>query len=267
LERIFEPYLGGNSLINQKAHFGKTPWLNFQHISNKNWYHDSIVLMGDAAHTTHFTIGSGTKLALEDAIWLAENLYRHQNLRVALEAYEVERRAAVLTLQSAACNSARWFENVRQYICQDAMQFAYSLLHRRTQRKDAPVELSWFHRLKLALGEISTLIPAGESFVLVDEDNWEIHVGDSRRAIPFLERDGRYWGPPPDDETAIRELERLRQTEAPSFIVFGWPAFWWLEYYTEFQRYLRSRFKCLLENERVVLFELHRELDNFSVNE
>src|SRR5919199_728771 len=74
MEEIFEPYLDGHSLINDQRHLGKTPWLNFQRISNEHWYHDNVVLMGDAAHTAHFSIGSGTKLALEDAIGLAEKL-------------------------------------------------------------------------------------------------------------------------------------------------------------------------------------------------
>src|SRR4051812_7048062 len=81
LEDIFEPYLDGHSLVSQMSHLGKAPWLNFQRISNENWHHDNIVLMGDAAHTTHFTIGSGTELALEDAIVLAKKLHEHEDLQ------------------------------------------------------------------------------------------------------------------------------------------------------------------------------------------
>jgi len=255
LGEIFEPYLDGHTLINQVRHLGKTPWLNFRRISNENWRHDNVVLMGDAAHTTHFTIGSGTKLALEDAIGLAEKLHEHGDLQVALEAYEEERRTALLAMQREAVHSTQWFENVEHYIGQEALQFAYSLLNRRTQAKTPPEDVWWYHQLRLALGEIGALIPAGESFVLVDEDSWRIDIGAGRRAIPFLERNGHYWGPPPDDETAIRELERLQQGGA-GFMVFGWPAFWWLDYYAGLHRYLRSRFRCLLENERIVVFEL-----------
>ena len=114
---------------------------------------------------------------------------------------------------------------------------------------------AWYYQMYLAAREIGALIPAGESFVLVDEDSWRIDIGADRQAIPFLERDGHYWGPPADDETAIGELERLRQGGA-GYVVFGWPGFWWLEYYGGLHRHLRTNFRCLLENERLVVFEL-----------
>jgi CelD/BcsL family acetyltransferase involved in cellulose biosynthesis len=115
----------------------------------------------------------------------------------------------------------------------------------------------WYYQLHFAIREIAELVPPGESFVLVDEDSWRIDAGNGRRAIPFLERDELYWGPPPDDETAIGELERLRENGA-TFMVFGWPAFWWLEYYAGLHRYLRTCYRCLLENERVVVFDLRQ---------
>jgi anthraniloyl-CoA monooxygenase len=130
LEDIFESYLDGHSLINQMSHLGKAAWLNFKRITNENWYHDNIVLMGDAAHTTHFTIGSGTELALEDAIGLAKKLHEHEDLQAALKAYEEERRHALLMPQSAAHNSTQWFENIPRYIYRDARQFAFSLMNR-----------------------------------------------------------------------------------------------------------------------------------------
>ncbi len=108
----------------------------------------------------------------------------------------------------------------------------------------------------LAQRDIRRAVPRGCAFILVDEDQWA--SGDwtaGRRRFPFLERDGRYWGPPADDTTAIREMERLRQSGA-SFIVFAWPAFWWLEYYSEFHSYLRSRYRSLVKNSRIVAFDL-----------
>ncbi|MDP8922821.1 MAG: hypothetical protein M3O34_08090 [Chloroflexota bacterium] len=108
----------------------------------------------------------------------------------------------------------------------------------------------------MAKRELAGVLPDGDPFIMVDDNQWGTGaVVAGRRAIPFLERDGQYWGKPPDDATAIRELERLRQSGA-RFIVFGWPAFWWLDHYAEFHRHLRSRFRCLLENDRVVVFDL-----------
>ena len=80
-------------------------------------------------------------------------------------------------------------------------------------------------RLENAKGEIDSLIPAAESFILVDEQNLGHQIGGNRRVIPFREREGQYWGRPVNDDAAIGELERLRDTGA-GFIAFAWPAFW-----------------------------------------
>ena len=104
--------------------------------------------------------------------------------------------------------------------------------------------------------EITALIPTTDAFILVDEERWRgSEVIGSRQAIPFPEHDGQYGGRPSDDETAIRELERLRQAGA-SFIVFVWDAFWWLDFYTGLHQHLRSHFRCILRNERLIVFEL-----------
>src|SRR5262249_6376929 len=117
---------------------------------------------------------------------------------------------------------------------------------------------SWWHHLRRATEEIAAVVPPECSLILVDEDQWgteEEILG--RRRFLFLERDGYCWGPPDDDETAIRELERLRRCGA-SFMAFGWPAFWWLESYPDFHHHLRGRFPCVLENDRLVVFDLRR---------
>ena len=147
VENIFGSYLDGNSLINQMGRFGKAAWLNFQRITNKNWHHNNIVLMGDAAHTTHFTIGSGTKLALQDAISLAKTLHTYEDLQTALKAYEEERQFALRGPQIAAYNSARWFENIRRYIDQDTELFVYSLQNRRQPKNSRYSGFSGFSRL------------------------------------------------------------------------------------------------------------------------
>jgi glycosyltransferase involved in cell wall biosynthesis len=113
----------------------------------------------------------------------------------------------------------------------------------------------WIHRMHLARHELSERVPPGKSFILVDDTQLGNDFLPGRRAIPFLEKDGQFWGPPPDDETGIRELERLRQSGA-GFIVFGWPAFWWLEHYVGLAQHLRDRFPRLLQNERLVAFDL-----------
>ena len=114
---------------------------------------------------------------------------------------------------------------------------------------------AWIKQLYFAKRDLDALIPLGESFVLVDDANWYSGVVDGWHMIPFLECDGRYWGRPSDDETAIQELERLRRSGA-SFIVFAWPAFWWLDYYAGLRHHLQAQCRCVLENERLVVFDL-----------
>jgi 2-polyprenyl-6-methoxyphenol hydroxylase-like FAD-dependent oxidoreductase len=133
LQQIFASYLDGRSLINQMRGLGGAAWLNFKWITNQSWHHDRVVLMGDAAHTTHFSMGFGTKLAIQDAIGLAEKLDESDDLERALEAYQEERRAALDPLQRAARRSSEWFENLPSHVDQPATQFAYSLWNRRGQ--------------------------------------------------------------------------------------------------------------------------------------
>ena len=128
-ERLFARFLGGHPLLSNAAHLA-SPWLSFVQVNNARWSHGNIVLLGDAAHTAHFSIGSGTKLALEDAIALAKALTAHPEPAAAFAAYEAERRIEVLRLQNAARNSTEWFENVARYAALESEQFAYSLLSR-----------------------------------------------------------------------------------------------------------------------------------------
>jgi anthraniloyl-CoA monooxygenase len=131
LEEIFVHHLDGHSLMNSMRDLGKIPWLNFPRVTNTSWHHGKIVLMGDAAHTTHFSIGSGTTLAMKDAIALAESLNTHDDLPMALAHYEAKRRVEIMDLQNAAASSTEWFENVPSYIDQPITRFAYSLWKRR----------------------------------------------------------------------------------------------------------------------------------------
>jgi anthraniloyl-CoA monooxygenase len=129
-ERLFAPWLDDQALLSNARHLAGSPWINFPRVSNAHWTHGNIVLMGDAAHSAHFSIGSGTKLALEDAIGLARAFDEQPDVAAALAAYEAERRIDVLRIQSAARNSTEWFEHVPRYASMAPEQFAYSLLTR-----------------------------------------------------------------------------------------------------------------------------------------
>ena len=145
-ERLFAKYLDGNALISNAKHLrGSANWIRFPRVMCKTWVHTvpvgakqvPIVLMGDAAHTAHFSIGSGTKLALEDAIDLAnefaastDQLVAGKDMAAVLQRYEARRSVEVLKIQNAARNSTEWFENVTRYTGMQVEQFAYSLLTR-----------------------------------------------------------------------------------------------------------------------------------------
>ncbi len=131
-EKLFAEYLDGHSLQSNATHLaGSAAWLNFRRIKCDNWAHRNVILLGDAAHTAHFSIGSGTKLALEDAIKLAEVLNRPGLTRdAALFEYQAERNLEVLKLQNSARNSTEWFETLDRYLHFEPLQFAYSLLTR-----------------------------------------------------------------------------------------------------------------------------------------
>jgi anthraniloyl-CoA monooxygenase len=134
LEKLFAKHLGGAKLLRNKPE-----WRQFPTIKNEKWSHENVVLMGDALHTAHFSIGSGTKLAMEDAIALVKTLDEEiggreqptrSEIRRALEKYEEERRPIVDRLQKAAQDSLVWFENTKRYRELDPKQFAFSLLTR-----------------------------------------------------------------------------------------------------------------------------------------
>jgi hypothetical protein len=113
----------------------------------------------------------------------------------------------------------------------------------------------------LSLPEICSIIPSGAAYILVDELQTRLASGGQRRTVPFLEKDGQYWGRPADDHQAITEMERLRKSGC-THIIFAWPAMWWLDYYGGFTQYLRSNFYCTLDTERLVAFDLRRAPDS-----
>ena len=122
---IFAEELQGRAIFSNNS-----TWLNFHTVRNERWYDGNVVLLGDAAHTAHFSIGSGTKLAMEDALALAACLHEHPTVDAALAAYQTERKPVVESTQRAAQASLEWFENIGMYSRQDPAQFVFNLLTR-----------------------------------------------------------------------------------------------------------------------------------------
>ncbi len=124
-EQLFAGDLEGATLLSNNS-----KWISFPTLKTKNWHHQNIVLLGDAIHTAHFSIGSGTKLAMEDAIALASALEQHSDIETALNTYEVERKPVVEIFQKAAQESQSYFETIKRYLNLDPMQFTFQLLTR-----------------------------------------------------------------------------------------------------------------------------------------
>jgi anthraniloyl-CoA monooxygenase len=124
-EALFQPELHGRRLMSNRS-----LWVNFATLRTESWHHGNVVLLGDAAHTAHFSIGSGTKLAMEDSIALVDALRRHRDLGAALNDYEMERQPVVERFQEAALESSSYFEHVSRYAHFDPRQFAFNLLTR-----------------------------------------------------------------------------------------------------------------------------------------
>ena len=156
-ERIFADHLGGHELMTNASHIRGSAWINFPRVVCANWSHQNVVLLGDAAHTAHFSIGSGTKLALEDAIKLAEVMNRPGlDVAAALKEYQEERHLEVVKLQNAARNSTEWFENLDRYLKMDPLQFTYTLLTRSQRVSHENLRLrdpAWLAELERSLAE------------------------------------------------------------------------------------------------------------------
>jgi flavin-dependent dehydrogenase len=153
LEELFSEHLAGHRLLGDLGDGAKARWLNFRTISNRRWYSGNVVLAGDSAHTTHFATGVGTKLALEDAVVLADSLHSQVSLEAALQAYEKRRQAEVLPAATEARFSARWFEDVPRYINLKPRQVE-KLLHARR----SPITTALPPRLSYLLLEAASRI-------------------------------------------------------------------------------------------------------------
>ena len=125
IRELFADVLGDHEVLANNSR-----WISFTTVRNERWVHDNVVLLGDAAHTAHFSIGSGTKLAMEDALALAACLHEEPGVDAALKSYETERKAVVLSTQRAAQASLEWFENLGQYVDQEPLQFGFNIMTR-----------------------------------------------------------------------------------------------------------------------------------------
>ena len=143
LEKIFHGPLDGHSLISS-SRGEPARWQTFAHVRNQRWYHGRTVLAGDAAHTTHFTLGSGTWLAMADAVVLAYSLSQYPDVDGALREYDQHRRAELQPIQAAARTSMAWFEHPERYLAHDPVSFAYAMAVRHSDHTP------WRYRLHLA---------------------------------------------------------------------------------------------------------------------
>lgn len=153
VRKLFKEPLAGYRLMGQADDENSGRWLSFRTVTNQRWYAGNVVLVGDSAHTTHFTIGLGTVLAIEDAIVLADSLGQHDRLDLALEAYERQRREELKPAQDAARLSSEWFANIPRYISLDPQAFATVLYARRSPLLTLLPPRLWyqFHRAFSAL--------------------------------------------------------------------------------------------------------------------
>ncbi|MFB8748793.1 FAD-dependent monooxygenase [Streptomyces parvulus] len=156
LEKLFSDVLDGHPLTARSGGRAGATWPAFRTLTNRTWSRGNLVLLGDAAHTTHYSIGAGTTLALEDAMCLAGALGDHARLPDALAHYERERRAALLSVQSAARHSAQWYENLPRYI-RLAPERMFALLGQRHSPLLPYVPPGLYYRLDRAAGRLETL--------------------------------------------------------------------------------------------------------------
>ncbi len=144
-EEVFRDDLGGHRLLTNKS-----SWLNFKVVTNQRWSHDNVVLIGDALRTVHFSIGSGTRMALEDAIVLAQAFATHRDVAPALAAFELARRPAVERFLKVAAHSFVWYERMREKLSLDPVPFAYdyvmrggTVTHERLRQRSPKLAAAW----------------------------------------------------------------------------------------------------------------------------
>lgn len=157
---------------------------------------------------------------------------------------------------------SKWLKNNRQGLWRDlivATHYLPEIGARLAKFEEKRSKLRWSRQVEQVVTEIEAIIPPEETFILVDDNSLGNKAFGKWQTIPFLEHEGKFWGFPSDDNTAIQELERLHQSGA-KFVVFAWPSFWWFEHYSQFCHHLRSTFHGVKNSDHCVVFDLQREL-------
>jgi glycosyltransferase involved in cell wall biosynthesis len=171
--------------------------------------------------------------------------------------------------------NASWCQPLDERVCYQAQLWERCFQSLEAHGKEKGIRIdprglratSWWHKINRTIDELLSLIPVGGKLVLVDEDQWGPGTNIAgRQRIPFPEKNGIYGGLPANDQEAIGETERLRHSGADLLAVV-WTSFWWLQHYQELNRYLRSHYSCLLDNERVIVFDLRSENQPLAVRQ
>jgi hypothetical protein len=226
----------------------KTRWQN-------RWHnHDGVEWVKDNVWDPTFPKYDTTDKA--EAIGAYWDEYRRRIRRIAKKF-----PATVQTINMEELNTTQGQQKIFDFLALPEKSRRYVKKPRYNARKseDRPWTkedaIGWMQRRILTSEDIASVIPPGIDFILVDQEQIVDYLPAQYRAIPFLERDHIYWGVPSSDTIAINELKRLQRTGA-QFIIFAWTAFWWLDYYAGFCNYLRSNYRRLIENDRIVGFDL-----------
>ena len=197
---------------------------------------EGLQMLGDArAKASQAVIVSTPKYDTAQENLCGNELERHRSLWLASD------------LRSAGASHIKTIDRdilLAVFLAKGSAKLEFYRIRQRT-------DVSSLHRTREA---IRKLIPSDTRFILVDDEQLRSSLG-MENALPFLEKEGNYWGAPEDDGTAIGELERMRQNGG-QFVVFIWSTFWWLEHYKEFQQHLRTRYFCVREDENLIAFDL-----------
>ena len=201
--------------------------------------------------------------------FIDKDLRHHHNSKIELlDQTNLELPIEVVSMAEEVYLILQQENSLEQRVLVSTLQEALNIIDSLEMKKAWQQRIAdrWMKQLCLASEEIRALIPKGETFIMVDEEQWGVReVFTDYRCIPFLEKDEQYWGVPSDDDEAISGLERLR-VEGANFIVFGWPAFWWLDFYSRLRHHLQDNYSCLSKNDRIVIFALNNTLVKKNIN-